>query len=171
VGEAVVGAFRQAAITAGVLIVLLLSSVLRRLLDVALVLAPLGIAILVTVALTVLFTTPFNLANIIVLPLVLGLGVAFGIQIVLRHRSDGDGAFMETSTPRAVVFSALTTIGSFGALAISKHPGTASMGFLLMLSISLTMLCTLLVLPALLELFSGNRRRADHRPTDIGPKR
>ncbi|MGD8809799.1 MAG: MMPL family transporter, partial [Gammaproteobacteria bacterium] len=147
VGETVVGAFRQAAITAGVLILLLLFVVLRRLRDVLLVLAPLALAILVTVALTVLFTTPFNLANIIVLPLVLGLGVAFGIQIVMRERSDSDGGFMETSTPRAVVFSALTTIGSFGALAMSNHPGTASMGLLLMLSISLTMICTLLVLP------------------------
>lgn len=154
VGETVVGAFQQAALTATVLIVLLLFAVLRRWRDVALVLAPLALAVLITVALTVLFTTPFNLANIIVLPLILGLGVAFGIQIVLRHRSAGDSDFMETSTPRAVVFSALTTIGSFGALALSSHPGTASMGFLLMLSISLTMLCTLLVLPALLELVS-----------------
>jgi len=158
VGETVVGAFRQAALTATVLIVLLLFAVLRRLRDVALVLAPLALAIVVTVALTVLFTTPFNLANIIVLPLILGLGVAFGIQIVMRHRSDTDGGFMETSTPRAVVFSALTTIGSFGALALSNHPGTASMGFLLMLSIGLTMFCTLLVLPALLELVSRGKR-------------
>lgn len=158
VGETVVGAFQQAAVTAMVLIVLLLFAVLRRLRDVILVLAPLGLAILITVALTVLFTTPFNLANIIVLPLILGLGVAFGIQIVMRYRSDGNGDFMETSTPRAVVFSALTTIGSFGALALSDHPGTASMGFLLMLSISLTMLCTLLVLPALLELASRGKR-------------
>ena len=160
VGETVVGAFRQAAITAGVLIVLLLFAVLRRLRDVALVLAPLALAIVITVALTVLFKTPFNLANIIVLPLILGLGVAFGIQIVLRHRDESDGAFLETSTPRAVVFSALTTIGSFGALAMSNHPGTASMGLLLMLSISLTMVCTLLVLPALLALVAdGDRDR------------
>ncbi len=165
VGETVVGAFRQAAITAGVLIVLLLFAVLRRLRDVALVLAPLALAIVITVALTVLFTTPFNLANIIVLPLILGLGVAFGIQIVLRHRDESDGAFMETSTPRAVVFSALTTIGSFGALAMSNHPGTASMGLLLMMSISLTMVCTLLVLPALLTLVSdGDRDESNPRP-------
>ena len=159
VGETVVGAFRQAAITAGILIFLLLLAVLRNLRDVALVLAPLALAIVMTVAFSVLFTTPFNLANIIVLPLILGLGVAFGIQIVSRHRSEGDGSFMESSTPRAVLFSALTTIGSFGALAMSNHPGTASMGVLLVLSISLTMLCTLLVLPALLELVHGPTRR------------
>ncbi|MEO1203851.1 MAG: MMPL family transporter, partial [Pseudomonadota bacterium] len=159
VGETVVGAFREAAVTAGVLIFLLLFVVLRRVRDVVLVLAPLALAIVMTVAFSVLFTTPFNLANIIVLPLILGLGVAFGIQIVSRHRSEGDGSFMESSTPRAVLFSALTTIGSFGALAMSNHPGTASMGILLMLSISLTMLCTLLVLPALLELVYGHGRK------------
>ena len=59
---------------------------------------------------------------------------------------------METSTPRAVVFSALTTTGSFGALALSNHPGTASMGALLTVAIGFTLVCTLLVLPALLEL-------------------
>ncbi len=159
VGETVVGAFREAAIIAGVLIVLLLFAVLRRILDVLFVLAPLALAIVMTVALTVLLKTPFNLANIIVLPLILGLGVAFGIQIVMRHRDETDGAFMETSTPRAVVFSALTTIGSFGSLALSSHPGTASMGFLLLVSITLTMLCTLLVLPALLELTQRRKRR------------
>jgi hypothetical protein len=158
VGETVVGAFKQAALTAGCLIVLLLFWILRRAVDVVLVLAPLTLAILMTVAFTVLLKQPFNLANIIVLPLILGLGVAFGIQIVLRHRSDNDGTVMESSTPRAVVFSALTTIGSFGALALSSHPGTASMGFLLMLSITLTMACTLLVLPALLEL-TGRKDR------------
>ncbi len=164
VGETVVGAFREAAIIAGVLIILLLFAVLRRLVDVLFVLAPLALAIVITVALTVLFKTPFNLANIIVLPLVLGLGVAFGIQIVMRNREDNDGAFMETSTPRAVVFSALTTIGSFGSLALSSHPGTASMGFLLLISITLTMLCTLLVLPALLELTARrSKRKADER--------
>jgi hopanoid biosynthesis associated RND transporter like protein HpnN len=158
VGETVVGAFKQAALTAGFLIVLLLFWILRRAVDVVLVLAPLALAVLMTVAFTVLLKQPFNLANIIVLPLILGLGVAFGIQIVMRHRSDNDGTVMESSTPRAVVFSALTTIGSFGALALSSHPGTASMGFLLMLSITLTMVCTLLVLPALLEL-TGRKDR------------
>ena len=152
VGDIVVGAFREAAIIAGVLIVLLLFAVLRRILDVLFVLAPIALAIVMTVALTVLFKTPFNVANIVVLPLILGLGVAFGIQIVMRHRDETDGAFMESPTPRAIVFSALTTIGAFGSLALSSHPGIAGMGFLLLVSITLTMLSTLLVLPALLEL-------------------
>ena len=108
---------------------------------------------------------PFNFANIIVLPLLFGLGVASGIHLVLRDRQEraagpgtaAGGAF-ETSTPRAVLFSALTTIGSFGAIALSGHPGTASMGVLLTIAISLTLICTLVVLPALLARRAGGGR-------------
>lgn len=153
-GETIVGAFNQAAVTAGGLIVLLLFAALRRVLDVVLVLAPLMLSAVMTVAFTVLLKIPFNLANIVVLPLALGLGIAYAIHVVMRHRSNGGGGFMETSTPRAVAFSALTMIGSFGALTLSDYPGIAGMGVLLMLSIGLAMACTLFVLPALLELAS-----------------
>jgi predicted RND superfamily exporter protein len=153
-GETIVGAFHQAALTAGGLIVLLLFAALRRVLDVALVLAPLVLSAVMTVAFTVLLKIPFNLANIAVLPLALGLGIAYAIQVVMRYRSNGSGGFMETSTPRAVAFSAITTIGSFGALTLSDYPGIAGMGVLLMLSIGFAMACALFVLPALLELAS-----------------
>ena len=125
-----------------------------------------------TVATAVLLKMPFNLANIVVLPLILSLGISFGIQIVMRRRSRDagklDGRFMETSTPRAVVFSALTTMGLFGPLALSEHHGTAGLGVLLMLAIGLTMLCTLLVLPALLELASRKDGRKPAAPS-YGP--
>lgn len=171
VGETIVGACRQAALTAGILIALLLFLALRRARDAALVLAPPALAAIMTVVTAVLLKMPFNLANIVVLPLILGLGLSFAIQIVMRRRSrdadklDGgfDGRFMETSTPRAVVFSALTTMGLFGPLALSEHHGTAGLGVLLMLAIGLTMLCTLLVLPALLELASRKDGRKDGR--------
>ena len=149
-GQAVIGAFQEAALYAFVLIVGLLLIVLRSLRDSAMILAPLLLSALLTGAVTVVLGVPFNFANIIVLPLLLGLGVAFGIQIVLRQRSEAAGRLMQTSTPRAVVFSGLTTIGSFCALALSSHPGTASMGLLLAVAITLTMACTLIVLPALL---------------------
>lgn len=175
-GETVVGACRQAALTAGILIALLLFLALRRARDAALVLAPPALAAIMTVATAVLLKMPFNLANIVVLPLILGLGLSFAIQIVMRRRSrdagklDGgfDGRFMETSTPRAVVFSALTTMGLFGPLALSEHHGTAGLGVLLMLAIGLTMLCTLLVLPALLELASRKDGRKPAAPS-YGP--
>ncbi|MDH3703513.1 MAG: MMPL family transporter [Alphaproteobacteria bacterium] len=157
-GRAVIQAFKEAALYAAVLIVILLLVVLRSIRDMLLVLAPLGLAALLTVAATVVFAIPFNFANVIVLPLLFGLGVASGIHIVLRHRTDRSGQFLETSTPRAVLFSALTTIGSFCALALSTHRGTASMGMLLTIAITVTTVCTMIVLPALLALL--DRRSA-----------
>src|SRR3546814_642853 len=106
-----------------------------------------------------LVETPFNFANLIVLPLLLGLGVASGIHLVMRARAERAGtALMQTSTPRAVVFSALTTIGSFGSLAISTHRGTASMGELLTIAIGYTLICTLIVLPALMAWLDRRRQ-------------
>ena len=151
-GRAVVRAFREAASYTFVLIVLLLVALLRSLRDTLLVLAPLTLAALLTVALTVVLSLPFNFANVIVLPLLFGLGVASGIHLVLREREIGLSARLtETSTPRAVMFSALTTVGSFCALALSSHRGTASMGLLLTIAITLTMVCALVVLPALMR--------------------
>jgi hopanoid biosynthesis associated RND transporter like protein HpnN len=161
-GAAVVGAFIQAAVIAVSLIAVMLVIVLRSLRDGLLVLTPLALAALLTVAATVVFSVPFNFANVIVLPLLFGLGVASGIHIVSRGRSAPRG-ILRTSTPRAVVFSALTTIASFGALALSGHRGTASMGLLLTIAITLTMASTLIVLPALLASRPGasGRRGGD----------
>ncbi|MCB2101076.1 MAG: MMPL family transporter [Rhodobacterales bacterium] len=150
-GDAVVRAFLEAAALAVAVIAVLLVLVLRRGRDVLLVFAPLVLAALLTVAATVLLDQPFNFANVIVLPLLFGLGVAGGIHIVTRAARDGTAR--GTSTPRAVVFSALTTMGSFGSIALSGHPGTASMGVLLTLAVTLTLACTLIVLPALMALW------------------
>ncbi len=154
-GNAVLSAFRQATILALVLIAVLLLAVMRSVGDVVLVFAPLFLAAVLTVAATVVIGMAFNFANVIVLPLLFGLGVAGSIHLVMRDRDAarrGGGDTGGASTPRAIVFSALTTIGSFGSIALSSHPGTASMGVLLAVSITLTLGCTLLLLPALLAL-------------------
>ena len=163
-GNTVVKAFRDAGLLAAVAIALLVAVLLRRLRAVLLVFAPLILAALLTVAMSVVFKLPFNFANIIVLPLLFGLGVASGIHLVMREGAEqagqggGPNAVLATSTPKAVVFSALTTIGSFGSIALSSHPGTASMGILLTIAISLTLISTLTVLPALLALNGGSKR-------------
>lgn len=159
--DAVVNAMHQATITALVLITALLLMVLRSLRDTLLVLLPLALATLLTLAASVLLDLPFNFANVIVLPLLMGLGVASGIHLVMRARAEaGDLAAFHTSTPRAVLFSALTTIGSFGSLALSSHRGTASMGELLTIAIGFTLICTLVVLPALMA-WLGPRTQAE----------
>ncbi len=148
--RAVIDAILQAAVTAGVLILVLLFAMLRSIRDTLLVFYPLLVAGLFTVAAAVAFDLPFNFANVIVLPLLMGLGVASGIHLVMRERLlDEALALQQTSTPRAVLYSALTTILSFGSLAISTHRGTASMGALLTIAIGFTLFGGLVALPAL----------------------
>ena len=153
-GRAVVRAFRQAFASALVLIALILLVVLRRPLDVVLILLPLLFGGLLTVELMAMLGLPFNFANVIALPLLLGVGVDNGVHIVHRLRNglpDG-GNVLRTSTTRAVVVSALTTICSFGNLAVSAHLGMASMGIVLTIGLVATLLASLLVLPAAMAL-------------------
>ena len=117
-----------------------------------------ALATILTAALTVAVGMPFNYANIIALPLLVGLGVDNGIHVVHRMRHEHVGRLFDTSTMRAVLASALTTIASFGNLAFSSHVGTASMGILLALGLAASMTATLVVLPAWLVLRSARRR-------------
>ena len=90
-----------------------------------------------------------NFANVIALPLLFGIGVAFDIYFVMAWRA-GSAELLQSSLTRAVIFSALTTASGFGTLWLSSHPGTASMGKLLMISLVWTLATTLFFLPALL---------------------
>ncbi|HSU04335.1 MAG TPA: MMPL family transporter, partial [Acetobacteraceae bacterium] len=145
----IVGAFRSAAAYALAAIAVILFIALRRIRDVALVLAPLLLSGLMTLLIAVLLPLPLNYANIIALPLLLGVGVSFNIYFVMNWRA-GRTTLLGSATARAIVFSALTTSTAFGSLALSHHPGTASMGDLLLISLGCTLLATLIFVPALL---------------------
>ncbi|MHC8509243.1 MAG: MMPL family transporter [Rhodospirillales bacterium] len=154
-GDAVVGAFLKASAIALVVITIILIFALRSVRDIAFVFIPLVLAAVLTGATSVLIGVPFNFANVIVLPLLFGLSVDFGIHLVLRERENrgrGEGGVLARSstTPRAVFCSALTTIGSFGAISLSAHVGTASMGILLTVALTHTLFCGLIVLPAVM---------------------
>ena len=152
-GESVAGAFVQALGCALVLVaaVLVLAPVSRRKRDALLVMGPLLLAGALTVAAMVALGIPFNFANVIALPLLLGIGVDNGIHMVHRARgAAGPGGVLATSTARAVLTSALTTICGFGSLAFSPHPGMASMGAVLTIGLAATLACTLVVLPAIM---------------------
>jgi hopanoid biosynthesis associated RND transporter like protein HpnN len=147
--DTITGAFVQAALSAILAIALILLIALRRLLDAALVLAPLLLSAAMTACVIVLAGMSLNFANIIALPLLLGVGVSFNIYYVMNWRA-GEKALLASPTSSAVVFSALTTGTAFGSLALSAHPGTASMGTLLLISLGCTLAATLLFMPALL---------------------
>ncbi len=149
----IVGAFRSAAIGALIAIAIILCVTLRRPGDVVLVLAPLLLSALLTLLIAVLLPLPLNFANIIALPLLLGVGVSFNIYFVMNWRA-GRRDPLGSATARAIVFSALTTGSAFGSLAWSAHPGTASMGALLLISLACTLFASLVFIPALLASLS-----------------
>jgi predicted RND superfamily exporter protein len=152
-GRTIVIAFIQAGIFALVSIAILLWITLRRIGDVLLTLVPLLVAGVVTLEICVLIGLELNFANIIALPLLLGVGVAFKIYYIMAWRA-GQTGLLESSLTRAVIFSALTTATAFGSLWLSSHPGTASMGKLL----ALTLVCTLFAAVLFQPLLMGRPR-------------
>jgi len=148
-GAAVVRAFITAGMLSFIAITLLLYVALRRVRDVIITMTPIILTGLLTLASSVLLNEPLNFANIIALPLLFGIGVAFHIYFVLAWRA-GEGHLLQSSLARGVFFSALTTATGFGTLWLSSHPGTASMGKLLMISLVWTLVSALLFQPALM---------------------
>jgi hypothetical protein len=131
----------------------------RRPLDAALALVPLALAAAWTVASLRVLGLPFNFANVIVLPLLLGIGVDSGIHLVSRARRPLDGpSLAATTTGRAVFFSAASTLLSFGSLAFSGHNGIASLGRVLVIGMVFTLVANLGVLPSLISLRDRARR-------------
>jgi len=163
--RAVVAAFIEAGVLSFVAISCLLFAVLRRLRDVAITMAPIVLTGLLTMDTCVLIGQPLNFANIIALPLLFGIGVAFHIYFVMSWRAGGSH-LLTSSLARGVFFSALATATGFGSLWASKHPGTASMGELLMISLVWTLASALLFQPALMSLAS---RKTSMRQPAAGP--
>jgi len=148
-GEAVVDAFIEAGVLSFIAICGLLFIALRRVRDVAITMAPIVLTGLLTMGTCVVIGQPLNFANIIALPLLFGIGVAFHIYFVMSWRSGGSH-LLTSSLARGVFFSALATATGFGSLWASSHPGTASMGELLMVSLVWTLASALLFQPALM---------------------
>lgn len=170
-GEAIVTSFQTAlvAATGGIALVLLL--VLRRLGLALRILVPLLLGGVLTLATLVLLGIPFNFANVIALPLLLGIGVDNGVHMAMRLREDAgseragsersgpaESAALHGSTARAILFGSLTTIVSFGNLALSPHLGTATLGVALALGMLWILLATFVVLPALIRPRPGDTR-------------
>ena len=147
--ETIIKAFEQAALYSLIAITVLLWIALRRFGDVLRTLVPLLVSAIVTLELCVVFRMPLNFANIIALPLMLGVGVAFKIYFVMAWRS-GQTRLLQSSLTHAVMFSAATTATAFGSLWFSHHPGTSSMGRLLALSLFCTLIGAVVFQPVLM---------------------
>lgn len=154
----VVQAFQQAIVIALVAIAVVLLAIRRSFPDTVLVMATLILAGLFTMASAVLTDTPINFANIIALPLLLGLGVDNGIHMLVKlHSLSEEENIYQSSTARAIFFGALTTSSSFGGLAFSPHAGISSMGLIITIGIFWIMVCTFIILPALSKLILSEK--------------
>jgi hopanoid biosynthesis associated RND transporter like protein HpnN len=162
-GRAVVRALQQALFGAVVAIAIVLWLAWRRIDDTALVLIPLSLAAGLTVATAVILDIPFNFADVIVLPLLLGMGVDSCVHLIHRARFPiaHDHGVLGTSTARAVFYSALTSIFGFGTMGFASHMGLATLGQMLTLGVTYSMLCNMVVLPALIALRSERQRRLE----------
>ena len=160
-GDIIRKSMLQAVITALIAVSALLYFVVRNGRLVIIMLVPLILAAILTTATGVIVNLPYNFANVIVLPLLIGIGVDSSLHLALQNRAENRQnktiSMIDKITPRAVVFSAVTTIASFGSLSFSAHRGTASMGLLLMISIIWVLICTLSVTPALIKWTSQKR--------------
>src|SRR6202035_1646648 len=160
----VISAFVEAGVLAISGIAVLLLIALRRLTDVLLTLIPLLLAGVLTLEICVLVGVSLNFANIIALPLLLGVGVAFKIYYIIAWRA-GKTGLLQSSLTRAVVFSAMTTAIAFGSMWASKYPGMSSMGKLMALALMCTMAAAVLFQPVLM----GRPRQVTKHP-ESSPK-
>jgi predicted RND superfamily exporter protein len=147
--DTIIRAFIEAGIWALLSITVLLWLALRSFGDVLRTLVPLLVSAAVTLEITVLIGLPLNFANIIALPLLLGVGVAFKIYYVIAWR-EGKTHLLASSLTQAIVLSAATTGIAFGSLWLSHHPGTSSMGKLLALSLVCTLIGAVFFQPVLM---------------------
>jgi hopanoid biosynthesis associated RND transporter like protein HpnN len=142
-------AFIQASLLALASVSLLLLVVLRSLREAVMALTPVVLSGFLTLATCVLIGQPINFANIIAFPLLFGIGVAFHIYFVMAWRG-GATDLLQSSLARGVFFSGVATGTAFGSLWLSSHPGTSSMGLILMIALAWTLISALIFAPALL---------------------
>jgi uncharacterized protein len=161
--ETILHSFREAAVLAFTAIAMILVVVFRNVRDTLLVLATLALSALLTALLAKLWGLSINYANIIALPLLLGVGVSFNVYFVMNFRA-GMRKFLSSATAQAVLFSALTTSTAFGSLAASHDRGTASMGILLLLSLLAVLISTFIFLPAMLYTLGAEADRRAAMP-------
>ena len=154
-GKTIIQSFKEAMIISICLTTLFLFFALKNYKKVFIVFINLVAALLFSLSFLTLFGLDLNFANIIALPLLFGLGAATSIQTILRTEKFKtlDDYFKNSTTPRAIIFSLLTTLGTFFVLSLSSHIGTASMGKLLIISLFSIFLANLTILIPLEKYF------------------
>ena len=151
--------YEEAAWYALVAIVALVGWHFRSPAAVVLALLPVGLGMLWLLGWMIWREVSFNPANIMTLPLVIGIGVTNGIHILNRYAEEQEPGLLARSTGKAVLISGLTTVAGFGSLMLADHRGIASLGFVMSAGVTTCMVAALMVLPALLVVVHQRRRR------------
>ncbi|HQU43335.1 MAG TPA: MMPL family transporter [Pirellulales bacterium] len=160
--------YEEAALYALLVIMVVLVIDLRSVRFAILAALPLGLGVLQTFGLLGILEIPLNPANMIALPLILGIGVDYGVHLIHEYREQTGPYRMSPATAVAVLVDGLTTVVGFGSLMIASHRGLQSLGRVLTLGVSCCMFTSMIMLPALLVLMSRNRRAAPEEP-EVGP--
>ena len=154
----------QAAFYAAGVVVVLIFLLFRRIKDVLLTLLPLAIGILWMFGLLGFFKIQLNPANIVTLPMILGIGVAFGVYVMARYREEGKVRIFESSTGKAVLLSALTTLFGFGSMLFGEYRGLVSLGLVMSLGVICTLVSATVILPQILALQDRSSGEEDRDP-------
>lgn len=162
-GNIVVSAFRKATLISIALIMLLIFLVLHRAVSVVIAITPLVLSVLITLAAMAIFHIDFNLGNIIVLPLTIGLSMAFSIYLILRWRESNYDIIevLKSSIPEGVLTSGLTTLASFGSLMVSGDPAMSILGMTLAIALASILISSLVILPAILWIAQKQHRHTN----------
>ncbi len=159
----------KAAVYAVAAILLLLFLDFRSLPDALCAMAPVAIGFVGVFGLMGLLGQQLNFANIIVLPIIFGIGAGTGVHVVHRWRAEPHGkpAGLSGGTGRAITLTMVTTMIGFGCMLLAQHRGIRSLGLVMVIGLGVTLLACYTVLPAILRLRpSGNNRRAANEPRD-----
>ena len=111
-----------------------------------------------------LFQVDFNFLNIMVLPMIIGIGIDDGVHFTntFRHPNYHTPLRGLFQTGRAVVLTSLTTIAGFGSIILSHYPGLRSMGIVAVIGIAGCLFGSIILMPAIFEMLNRRMRNRDH---------
>jgi predicted RND superfamily exporter protein len=147
------------------IIVVMIFLMFRRIEDLLLTLLPLGVGVLWMFGILGLFKIQLDPANIVTLPMVHGIGVAYGVYVMDRYREEKRVRIFESSTGKAVILSALTTLFGFGSMLVGQYRGLVTLGLVMCIGIICTLTSAMVLLPQILSLHD----RMEDEGKDPGP--
>ena len=151
----------SAAVLACIAVLIVLVLDMRSLWSCALSIVPVGLGVVWTLGLMGATGIRFNLANVVAIPLILGIGIDSGIHIVHRYTAGGDDPLGAAKAAlRPITLTTLTTMAGFGALALASHRGLQSLGLVMLIGLASSWVAAVVVLPALLFRYGGNEDAA-----------